>query len=103
VDNVVQRKMNPEKITVLGATGTIGKQTLDVLALHPKKFQLFALTANSRVDVLYEQCLQYAPRYAVLLDEHAAERLRSSLNKAGSATEVLCGLAALEFVSAHPE
>jgi 1-deoxy-D-xylulose-5-phosphate reductoisomerase len=90
-------------VTILGATGTIGKQTLDVIARHPDRFSVFALTANSRAEELHTQCLQYDPRYAVVLDEPAAERLKISLEKAGSHTEVLCGLSALEFVSAHPE
>jgi 1-deoxy-D-xylulose-5-phosphate reductoisomerase len=90
-------------VTILGATGTIGKQTLDVISRHPEKFQIFALTANTRADELHEQCLQFSPRYAVLLDEAAAESLKTSLGLAGSDTEVLCGLAALEFVSAHAD
>lgn len=90
-------------VTILGATGTIGKQTLDVIARHPDRFSVFALTANASADVLFEQCRQYLPRYAVLLDESAAESLRQQLMAAGSQTEVLCGIAALEFVSAHPE
>lgn len=90
-------------VTILGATGTIGKQTLDVISRHPDKFSVFALTANASVDALFGQCQQYLPRYAVLLDEPAAESLRQQLIAAGSETEVLCGLAALEFVSAHPE
>ncbi len=88
-------------VTILGATGTIGKQTLDVMSRHPKKFRVFALTANSKAEELYEQCLQFFPRYAVLLDEPAAERLKAALSKAGSNTEVLFGLEALELVSAH--
>jgi 1-deoxy-D-xylulose-5-phosphate reductoisomerase len=90
-------------VTILGATGTIGKQTLDVISRHPDKFSVFALTANASVDALFGQCQQYLPRYAVLLDEPAAESLRQQLIAAGSETEVLCGLAALEFVSAHTE
>ena len=92
-----------KRVTILGATGTIGKQTLDVIALHPDKFSVFALTANASTDVLFEQCRQYLPRYAVLLDESAAESLRQQLLAAGSQTQVLWGIAALEFVSAHPE
>jgi len=88
-------------VTILGATGTIGKQTLDVMSRHPKKFRVFALTANSKAEELYEQCLQFFPRYAVLLDEPAAERLKAALSKAGSNTEVLFGLEALELVSTH--
>lgn len=92
-----------KRVTILGATGTIGKQTLDVISRHPDKFSVFALTANSSADVLFEQCRQYSPRYAVLLDESPAESLRQKLMGTGSQTEVLCGIAALEFVSAHPE
>jgi 1-deoxy-D-xylulose 5-phosphate reductoisomerase len=90
-------------VTILGATGTIGKQTLDVISRHSDKFSVFALTANASADALFGQCQQYLPRYAVLLDEPAAESLRQQLIAAGSETEVLCGLAALEFVSAHTE
>lgn len=92
-----------KRVSILGATGTIGKQTLDVISRHPDKFSVFALTANVSADVLFEQSRQYLPRYAVLLDESAAESLRQQLMAAGSQTEVLCGIAALEFVSAHPE
>ncbi len=92
-----------KRVTILGATGTIGKQTLDVIARHPDKFSVFALTANASADVLFEQCRQYLPRYAVLLDESAAESLRQQLLAAGSQTQVLWGISALEFVSAHPE
>ena len=90
-------------VTILGATGTIGKQTLDVISRHSDKFSVFALTANASADALFGQCQQYLPRYAVLLDEPAAESLRQQLIAADSETEVLCGLAALEFVSAHTE
>lgn len=90
-------------VTILGATGTIGKQTLDVMSRHPEKFQAFALTANRKSAELHELCLIYSPRYAVLLDEKAADDLKMSLGLAGSDTEVLCGLAALEFVSAHAD
>jgi 1-deoxy-D-xylulose-5-phosphate reductoisomerase len=90
-------------VTILGATGTIGKQTLDVISRHPERFSVFALTANSRAEELHAQCLEYSPRYAVVLEESAAERLKTSLQKAGSDTEVLCGLSALEFVSAHAD
>ncbi len=93
----------PQNITVLGATGTIGVNTLDVIARHPEKFRAYALTANSRFEPLLEQCCRFRPRYAVLLDESAAEKLRSGLVAAGVDTEVLCGLDALEQVSALPE
>jgi len=91
------------QLTVLGATGSIGKSTLDVVARHPGRYRIYALTANQQDGLLFEQCQQHQPRYAVLLDETAAERLRARLKQAGSATEVLCGVEALERVSAAPE
>ncbi|HEY8355346.1 MAG TPA: 1-deoxy-D-xylulose-5-phosphate reductoisomerase [Methylophilaceae bacterium] len=90
-------------VTILGATGTIGRQTLDVIARHPQRYRVFALTASSRAEELLALCLQHNPRYAVMLDEAGAERLREGLSAAGSGTEVLCGLAELEYVSAHDE
>jgi 1-deoxy-D-xylulose-5-phosphate reductoisomerase len=93
----------PQNITILGATGTIGVNTLDVIARHPRRFRAFALTANSRIEPLFEQCRQFNPAYAVVLDADGAETLRQQLKQAGSATEVLCGLEALEQVSALPE
>jgi len=93
----------PQNITILGSTGTIGVNTLDVIARHPGRFQAYALTANSRIEPLLEQCLQFSPVYVVVLDAEAAETLRRQLIQAGSATEVLCGAEALEQVSSLPE
>jgi 1-deoxy-D-xylulose-5-phosphate reductoisomerase len=90
-------------ITILGSTGSIGTSTLDVVARHPDKFRIVALTANSQVDLLFKQCRQFKPRYAVMLDEAAAIQLRQRLLEAGMNTEVLSGVAALEQVSALPE
>lgn len=95
--------MTAANLTVLGSTGSIGKSTLDVVARHPDRYRVFALTANQQDGLLFEQCRQFQPRYAVLLDEAAAERLRKSLREAGRDTEVLCGEAELERVSAAPE
>lgn len=92
-----------QNITILGATGTIGLHTLDVIARHPQRFRAYALTANSRADELFELCKKYEPVYAVMLDADAAESLRLKLKQAGLAIEVLCGLPALEKVSALPE
>lgn len=90
-----------QNVTILGATGTIGLNTLDVIARHSDRYRVFALTANSRVDELAQLCRQYRPRYAVMLDEHAAEKLQQKLQ--GSETQVLSGLEALEEVAAHAE
>ncbi len=90
-----------QNVTILGATGTIGLNTLDVIARHPERYRVFALTAHSRVDELAELCLRYRPRYAVMLDEHAAQKLQHQLQ--GTDTQVLAGVEALEEVAAHPE
>ena len=94
---------NVKNITVLGATGTIGVNTLDIIARHPERFRAYALTANTRFEPLLEQCHRFRPRYAVLLDESAAARLASGLREEGLETEVMCGLDALERVSSLPE
>ncbi|MDO8291854.1 MAG: 1-deoxy-D-xylulose-5-phosphate reductoisomerase [Gallionella sp.] len=90
-------------ITILGSTGSIGTSTLDVVARHPGKFKIVALTANCQADLLFRQCVQFKPRYAVMLDEGAAVRLRQCVREAGLAIEVLSGAAALEQVSVLPE
>ena len=90
-------------ITILGSTGSIGTSTLDVVARHADKYQIVALTGNKQVDLLYRQCVQFKPAYAVLLDEVAAVQLRALLRDAGLKTEVLCGVDALEQVSILPE
>lgn len=90
-----------QQVTILGATGTIGVNTLDVISQHPNRFAVFALTANQNVDALFDQCQKFSPLYAVMLEEKAADQLSQKLKQSGSATEVLCGMAALEFVSAH--
>ncbi len=90
-------------ITVLGATGSIGVSTLDVLARHPQRYRVVALTANSHVERMLEQCLVHRPDYAVMVDEAAAERLASELSKAGATTVVLSGATALEQVASLAE
>ncbi len=92
-----------QKVTVLGATGTIGVNTLDVISRHPDAFEVVALTGNGQVERLSQQCIRFNPRYAVVLQESAAEQLRALLAKAGCQTEVLCGVEALEHVSSLPE
>lgn len=92
-----------QNLTVLGSTGSIGTSTLDVVARHPDKYQITALTANRQVDLLFRQCVQFKPSYAVLLDEVAAAQLRTQLIDAGLKTEVLCGVDALEAVCVLPE
>jgi 1-deoxy-D-xylulose-5-phosphate reductoisomerase len=90
-------------LTVLGSTGSIGKSTLDVVARHPDKYRIFALTANQQDELLFNQCQQFLPQFAVLLDAAAAARLASKIKQAGLATEVLTGIEALEQVSADSQ
>lgn len=93
--------MTPRNLTILGATGTIGVNTLDVVARHPDKFRVLALSGLNQIDKLAAQCRQFQPRYAVVLDPDKAMTLQGLL--AGSQTEVLFGMEALEFISALPE
>lgn len=90
-------------ICVLGATGSIGVSTLDVIARHPERYRVIALTANRQVERLLQQCIKHKPRYAVMVEEDAAEQLRQSLHKAGSDTEVLSGVEGLEYVASLEE
>ncbi len=92
-----------QNITVLGSTGTIGVNTLDVIARHPERYRAWALTANSRIEPLLEQCRVFQPKFAVVLDPDAAERLHLQLQHAGLDTTVLCGQEALEQVSSADE
>ena len=92
-----------QNLTILGSTGSIGTSTLDVVARHPDKYQVIALTAHRQIDLLFRQCIQFKPSYAVLLDETAAVRLRGLLSDAGADTEVLCGVDALAEVCVLPE
>lgn len=91
------------QVTVLGSTGSIGTNTLDVIARHPDSYAVFALSAFSRVDILLAQCLQFAPRYAVMPSAEHAKDLKFRLQQAGSKTEVLDTADALEMVASHPE
>lgn len=90
-------------ITILGSTGSIGVSTLDVVALHPSLFSIFALTANTQSDSMLQQCLAFKPRYAVMRCEKAASDLQLLLKKSGSETEVLGGEEGLIKVASDPE
>ena len=92
-----------QRVCILGATGSIGTNTLDVIARHPDRFEVFALTAHSRIDELFAQCVQWRPRYAVLPDAVQANALRRRLIEHGVRTEVLSGAQALCDLAEHPE
>jgi 1-deoxy-D-xylulose-5-phosphate reductoisomerase len=86
-------------VSILGSTGSIGVNTLDVLGRHPDRFTVFALSAATNAQRLQEQCLQHRPRYAVLQTEQAAASLGQKLKQAGVATEVLWGAAGLNQIA----
>lgn len=90
-------------VTVLGSTGSIGVSTLDVMARHPERFKAVALTANTQVERMLEQCLKHRPEFAVMVNELAAEQLKNKLQVAGLETEVLTGMEGLEQVAALPQ
>ncbi|MDQ2075330.1 1-deoxy-D-xylulose-5-phosphate reductoisomerase [Marinimicrobium sp. ABcell2] len=92
-----------QAVTVLGATGSIGVSTLDVLARHRDRYSVFALTAHRQWQSLAEQCLEHRPRYAVMGDPGEAQALREVLSLKGSSTEVLQGEEALRYVAGHDE
>ncbi len=98
-----QRQENTQRLCVLGSTGSIGVNTLDVVARHPGRYEVFALTAHSRVDELLAQCLHWRPRFAAMPDSASAARLREQLAAHGSPTQVMSGAEALCELAAHPQ
>jgi len=90
-------------LAILGSTGSIGENTLDVAARHPERFRIVALAARSNEEMLYRQCLQFKPGYAALLDTAAAGRLQERLAAARSDTRVLGGPESLVTVATLPE
>ncbi len=92
-----------QSLTILGSTGSIGTSTLDVVARHPERFRIFALSGHSQTAKLAEQCLTFRPQYAVTANEAQAAELRTHLAAAGCQTEVLHGEQALCDIAAAPE
>ncbi|KIG10417.1 1-deoxy-D-xylulose-5-phosphate reductoisomerase [Caballeronia concitans] len=88
-----------KRLTLLGSTGSIGDSTLDVVARHPDRFSVYALTAHRNGDKLVAQCLRFAPEVAVVGDAETAARVAAALRAAGSKTEVLHGPDALVDVA----
>ncbi|MDD1138810.1 1-deoxy-D-xylulose-5-phosphate reductoisomerase [Pseudomonas sp. TNT2022 ID233] len=93
----------PQQITVLGATGSIGLSTLDVIARHPERYQAFALSGFTRLSELFALCIRHLPKYAVVPEAGAARSLQDDLRAAGLSTQVLVGEEGLCQVAAAPE
>ena len=89
----------PKGICVLGSTGTIGVNTLDVVARHPDKYKVIALTANRDVDRIYQQCVEYRPEYAAMADTDAAGQLEAKIKSSGLEIKILAGVSGLETVA----
>ena len=92
-----------QKITVLGSTGSIGKNTLDVVARHPDRYEVFALSAATQVDLMLEQCAQFKPRFAVMASAPHAQLLAEKIKQNGLQTSVLQAQGALEIIASHEE
>ena len=88
-----------KRVTVLGSTGSVGGNTLDVLARHPDRFEVFALTASTQVDLIVQQCLLFTPVFAVMGSDAHGQALEGRLLDVGCKTRVLWGAAAIEMVA----
>ena len=92
-----------QQITVLGSTGSIGGNTLDVISRHPDRFKVFALSASTQVDLLLSQCIQFSPEFAVMAQEDAGRRLAERVKAQGLNVKVMWGAEALVEISSHPQ
>jgi len=92
-----------QRITVLGSTGSIGTSTLDVVARHPDRFEVFALSAATQVDLLLAQCAQFRPRYAVMASTPHAQQLAEKIKANNLPTRVLIESNAIENIASHPD
>jgi len=92
-----------QRVCILGSTGSVGANTLDVMSRHRDRYEVFALSAHSRVDTLLAQCIEWQPRFAVVPQASQARLLRDGVRAAGFRTEVLEGAASLSLVAEHPE
>jgi 1-deoxy-D-xylulose-5-phosphate reductoisomerase len=90
-----------QRVTVLGSTGSIGTNTLDVIARHPERFEVFALSAATQVDLLLAQCAKFKPRYAVMVSEPHARILAEKVKLNQIPVEVLWTENALEMIASH--
>ncbi len=92
-----------QRLTILGSTGSIGTNTLDVVARHADKFEVVALTGAQQVDLMWAQCLQFKPRYVVMAQEASARVLQDKVKAEGLPIQVMSGAAAFDEVVALPE
>lgn len=108
IDQQVSKKLpaysgQGASVSILGSTGSIGQSTLAVLAAHPERYHLYALSANTRVDLLLEQCLTWQPTFAVINDSTQADWLAMEFKKAGLSTELLVGEVGLDAIASDQQ
>lgn len=99
---ILPMQITQQLITILGSSGSIGTQTLDVIARHPERFRVFALSAHQNANLLFEQCLQFSPQYAVI-DKTHYQTLQQRLIAANCTTELRCGEQALDDIACAAE
>ena len=90
-----------QRVTILGSTGSIGVSTLDVIAMHPQRFEVFALSADTRVDLMLEQCVCFNPMFAVMASEPHGRALEQKCRELNLTTRILWGTAAITMIAAH--
>ena len=90
-----------QRITILGSTGSVGVSTLDVIARHPERFEVFALSAALQVDLMLAQCRHFKPRYAVMVSEPHARLLAEKIKENNLPVQVLSAESALEMIASH--
>ena len=93
--------LKKQRISILGSTGSVGVNTLDVIAAHPDRFEVFALSAATQTDLLLAQCSRFSPRYAVMVSEPHAKILAEKVKLNGLSTQVLWGSSALDMIASH--
>jgi len=96
-------KSRTKNLTILGSTGSIGVNTLDVIRRHPRRYRVIALCAHKQIDRLFDQCLEFEPSFAVVSDSELAAELRARLYQASCSTEVEFGPDALVRMAELPE
>ena len=92
-----------QRLTILGSTGSVGVNTLDVVSAHLDRFEVFALSAATQVDVIFAQCQRFSPRFAVMVYAPQAKQLAEKIKQAGLKTIVLSSAADLEMIASHEE
>ncbi|WP_395685367.1 1-deoxy-D-xylulose-5-phosphate reductoisomerase [Caenimonas koreensis] len=90
-----------QRVSVLGSTGSVGANTLDVIARHPDRFEVFALSAATKVDLMLAQCAQFRPAFAVMASEPHGRELADKLKAEGLPTQVMSGQRAIDEIASH--